>query len=302
MTPFRHLRQLLTLVWTLLALALLPGAAAAQTSTMVRLHTTQGPLDIKLLDSQAPTTVANFLTYVRSGAYVDSLVHRSARTNLNQPFVIQGGGFLWPSSATLPIDLPTRPAITNEFAANRSNVRGTVAMARVGGQVNSATSQWFVNMRDDNNFLDGVDGGFTVFGRMTTPGLVIAEKIALLPRVNIGGALNEMPVNEVPSSIQTLRPQAVLVTLATEFPPLASQRDFDRVFNCLEALFPQLLAPSQPQTGSAAGFDFRYYATSAAYLGAKDGQIYYLSPAGGPNPILLGSVADLLPVAIQQGY
>ena len=95
---------------------------------------------------------------------------------------------------------------------------------------------------------------------------------------------------------------AVSTSSRTRNAALANQRDFDRVFNCLEALFPQLLAPSQPQTGNAAGFDFRYYATSAAYLGAKDGQIYYLSPAGGPNPILLGSVADLLPVAIQQGY
>jgi cyclophilin family peptidyl-prolyl cis-trans isomerase len=87
-------------------------------------------------------------------------------------FVIQGGSAKIPFSPTnSPLDVawqavPTFPAITNEFSVGRrfSNTYGTIAMARVGGQTNSATSSWFFNVRD-NVDLDDVDGGFTVFGR-----------------------------------------------------------------------------------------------------------------------------------------
>lgn len=73
-----------------------------------------------------------------------------------------------------------------------SNVRGTVAMAKLAGQPNSATTQWFVNV-GDNLALDGDNGGFTVFGDVIT-GMRVVDAINALQRVNIGSPLTELPV------------------------------------------------------------------------------------------------------------
>ncbi|HSV78711.1 MAG TPA: peptidylprolyl isomerase, partial [Ramlibacter sp.] len=73
--------------WVLVGLLMAPALAQA---TKVRLDTVLGPVDIELYDDAAPLTVANFLAYVRSGAYNNSFIHRSAKG-----FVIQGGGYTW---------------------------------------------------------------------------------------------------------------------------------------------------------------------------------------------------------------
>jgi hypothetical protein len=101
-------------------------------ATTVRLQTTQGAIDINLYDAAAPITVANFLAYIRSGAYTDSLIHRSV-----PGFVIQGGGYTWVGGNTSVADVPARAPIQNEFSATRSNLRGTIAMAKLGGDPNS---------------------------------------------------------------------------------------------------------------------------------------------------------------------
>jgi len=87
-------------------------------------------------------------------------------------------------------------AIQNEF--NRSNLRGTIAMARLGGQVNSATSEWFINLANNSN-LDSVDGGFTVFGQVVS-GMSVVDAIAGLPISNqqtaLGGPFGELPLTD----------------------------------------------------------------------------------------------------------
>ena len=93
-------RHLLLGAAALAALAAVPAQA-----TMVRLHTVLGPVDIDLLDAEAPLTVANFLGYVRSGAYANSFIHRSV-----PGFVIQGGGYTW-SDANGAIKVPAGPAV-----------------------------------------------------------------------------------------------------------------------------------------------------------------------------------------------
>lgn len=123
---------------------------------------------MELFETNAPATVANFLSYAKSGRYDATIVHRSVPN-----FVIQSGGFALRSDGIVPV--PTFGAITNEPGV--SNLRGTVAMARVGGQTNSATSQWFINLVD-NIALDGVDGGFTVFGRVFGNGMRVADAIS----------------------------------------------------------------------------------------------------------------------------
>jgi cyclophilin family peptidyl-prolyl cis-trans isomerase len=138
-------------------------------NVVVRVETNLGDIDFELFNagspggSAAPNTVANFLNYVRDGDFDLSFLHRLAFID-EDPFVLQGGGFRFDDDAGLS-RVPTDDPILNEFDADRSNVERTIAMARIGGQPHSATSQWFINL-GDNLQLDGVDGGFTVFGRV----------------------------------------------------------------------------------------------------------------------------------------
>jgi len=113
--------------------------------------------DIELFGAEAPLTVRNFLNYVESGRYNASMIHRSV-----PGFVIQGGGFFLNGDTIEPVK--TDAAMPNEFGI--SNLRGTVAMAKLGENPNSATSQWFINLKDNTADLDSENGGYTVFGRV----------------------------------------------------------------------------------------------------------------------------------------
>jgi cyclophilin family peptidyl-prolyl cis-trans isomerase len=127
---------------------------------------------------------------------------------LNHDFVIQGGGF-YPFFLNEPppvnvsldpqaqVDLDGNPAtpnptIVNEYGNSpiRSNVRGTIAMARIGGQPNSADSQWFVNLRN-NVGLDSVDGGFTVFARVVGDGMELFDAFNNLQITNLNPDYND---------------------------------------------------------------------------------------------------------------
>jgi len=131
-----------------------------------------GEFDIQLLDPWTPVTVANFLGYVERGDYSNSFIHRSV-----PGFILQGGGFAWRSSQIA--EVPKRASVTNE--AYFSNVRGTVAMAKMGGDPNSATSEWFINLSDNSANLDYQNGGFTVFGVVLGNGMAVADTIAAVP-------------------------------------------------------------------------------------------------------------------------
>jgi cyclophilin family peptidyl-prolyl cis-trans isomerase len=158
-------------------------------ATNVIMETPLGDIEIELFDEVTPGTVENFLNYVNDGDYEDSFVHRSV-----PGFVIQGGGFTFEAGQAVPI--PTDPRIENEF--NRSNVRGTIAMAKLGGDPDSATSQWFINLADNSANLDGDDGQgggfFTVFGHVIGDGMEVADAIAALPRVDAGSPFSQLPV------------------------------------------------------------------------------------------------------------
>ena len=178
------LRHSYTSAVLLIATSCLTSDTLAQTVTF---DTNFGDIVIELFAEEAPISVENFLGYVTRGDYDDTIFHRSVTD-----FVVQGGGF---QSDTSP--LTVQPPIENEFG--RSNLRGTIAFARVGGQVDSATSQFFFNLSDDNSFLDTVDEGFTVFGEVVQ-GLDVADAINDLQIVNaslaINGAFGELPVRD----------------------------------------------------------------------------------------------------------
>jgi len=154
-------------------------------ATTIQLETNFGNIDINLYDTGTPNTVANFLAYVNSGAYAQSIVHRA-----EPGFVIQGGGFAytgtWPATA-----IAANPSVINEPVY--SNVRGTIAMAKIGGLPNSATNQWFINVADNSANLDAQNGGFTVFGQVTS-GMTIVDQISNLARYNKGGAFTSLPM------------------------------------------------------------------------------------------------------------
>jgi len=150
------------------------------------IETPLGDIPVELYPNTAPLTVQNFVAYAERGDWDGSLVHRSV-----PGFVIQGGGFRQQGGGYAAI--PTDPPVPNEPCL--SNTAGTIAMARVGGQPNSATSQWFVNLAD-NTFLDSVDGGFAAFGRVVGDGMSVVNAIASLPRFDALAYL-ELPFNHV---------------------------------------------------------------------------------------------------------
>ena len=156
-----------------LCTALAPGSGSTvEAGPIVNVSTALGDFSLQLFDDVAPVTVANFLNYVNSGRYDSVIVHRSI-----PGFVIQGGLLSADVQLNTVFQIATDPNIVNEF--NISNTRGTIAMARLGGQVNSASSQWFINI-GDNSSLDSVDGGFTVFGQVLDDGMDVVDAVNAL--------------------------------------------------------------------------------------------------------------------------
>ena len=185
-----HARTIVLAPVALLAAVLLAGAARADTShakgnPVVVLETTHGNIEITLEAEKAPISTENFLAYVDSGHYDGTVFHRVIPN-----FMIQGGGY----DAGLS-QKRTRAPIKNEADNGLKNVRGTVAMARTA-EVDSATSQFFINVVD-NPFLDhGVrDFGYAVFGRVTA-GMDVVDKIAALP-TGVRGGMRDVPLEPV---------------------------------------------------------------------------------------------------------
>ncbi len=165
------------------------SASCAAFATNVIMETPLGEIEIELFDDVAPGTVENFLAYVIDGDYADTFVHRSI-----PGFVIQGGGFNFEGDVANPI--AQNPPIENEF--NLSNIRATIAMAKLSGDPDSATSQWFINLADNSANLDGDDGlgggFFTVFGQVVGQSMEVVDAIAALPRVDAGSPFDNLPV------------------------------------------------------------------------------------------------------------
>ena len=168
------------------------------TGQVVQFDTVRGTFNAELLANDAPRTVANFLNYVNRGAYVNSIFHRSVRN-----FVIQGGGFTVAGNSVnaIPTDAPV--ALENKV----SNLRGTLAMARTS-DLNSATSQWFVNTVNNAAQLDANNGGYTVFARVLGNGMTVADAIAALTITDassqLGATFTELPVLGLPVTAANL--------------------------------------------------------------------------------------------------
>lgn len=164
-------------------------------NSAVRVVTSKGTMDFILYSNATPGTVANFLAYVNSARYKDVLFHRSVSN-----FVVQAGAFQYTGFGTDLFKMITDPAITNEPGI--TNIRGTIAMAKVDNDPNSATNQFFINTVNNAASLDTLNGGFTVFGRVAGNGMTVADAINALPRAtynfHIGSASDTTSLADYP--------------------------------------------------------------------------------------------------------
>ncbi|WP_410013251.1 peptidylprolyl isomerase A [Sodalis sp. C49] len=167
-----------------LAAASCPVFAAGQ-DTHVLLTTSAGNIELALDNQKAPVAVKNFVDYVNSGFYNNTIFHR-----VIPGFMVQGGGFNQDLTQKT-----TQAPIKNEADNGLRNLRGAVAMARTNDK-DSATSQFFINVAD-NAFLDHGqrDFGYAVFGKVVK-GMDVADKIAQVPTKNVGPYQN-VPVKPV---------------------------------------------------------------------------------------------------------
>lgn len=144
-------------------------------NTMVDMKTSMGNIEIELFDDKAPISAKNFESYVKSNFYTGTIFHR-----VIPGFMVQGGGL----EANM-VEKSTKAPIVNEASNGLKNTRGTLAMARTSDP-NSASSQFFINVAD-NNFLNksAMDAGYAVFGKVTK-GMDIVDKIVSVPTGNYG--------------------------------------------------------------------------------------------------------------------
>ncbi|WP_443137029.1 peptidylprolyl isomerase [Mameliella sp. AT18] len=149
--------------------------AVMANNTIVEMKTSMGNIEIELFNDKAPISAKNFEDYTKAKFYNGTIFHR-----VIQGFMVQGGGM----TADL-VEKPTRPAIQNESSNGLSNKRGTLAMARTN-LPHSATSQFFINVVD-NNFLDRStnNAGYAVFGQVTK-GMDVVDKITKVPTGRAG--------------------------------------------------------------------------------------------------------------------
>lgn len=201
-------RRFLLLSFAITALLGLPGMSWAK---IVLIETPLGDIEIELLEDDAPKTVANFLNYIENNRYDKTFIHRSM-----PEFIIQGGGFTFIDGEVSGVE--TFPSVENEFKV--SNTRGTVAMAKLSDQPDSATSQWFINLDDNSSNLDNQNGGFTVFARVVGDGMDVVDAISELPTWNassvFGSAFTDLPMIDFLNNGTPIAEENMVMTAVSE--------------------------------------------------------------------------------------
>ena len=144
-------------------------------NTLVEMKTSMGNIEIELFNDKAPVSAKNFEDYAKANFYNGTIFHR-----VIPGFMIQCGGM-----DTNMVEKPTKAPIKNESSNGVKNTRGTLAMARTNNP-NSATSQFFINVVD-NDFLNkgSMNAGYAVFGKVTK-GMDVVDKIVKVPTASYG--------------------------------------------------------------------------------------------------------------------
>ena len=166
-----------------------PAAKAAPAKApRVRLKTGQGDIVIELNAEKAPVTVANFLNYVKKKHYDGTVFHR-----VMSNFMIQGGGFALNNGSL--VEKATDKPIKNEGQNGLKNERGTIAMARTQ-VLDSATSQFFINVVDNPMLNYPSKGGYAVFGKVVE-GMDVVDKIKGMETKMSPSGEKSVPLNPV---------------------------------------------------------------------------------------------------------
>ena len=188
------------------------------TASAARFQTTLGDFDIIFFPTAAPKTVNNFMDYMDALRYDNVIFHRAP-----PGFVVQTGGYRYSKSKGFR-EVVKFDAVVNEPGV--SNLRGTVAMAKLGGQPDSATSEWFVNLDDNSANLDAQNEGFTVFGRVPDKGMVVIDQISNLPTASyditvdsVVKSFDDVPVNSATAPVK-LKPEKLVKILSSGPAPI----------------------------------------------------------------------------------
>ncbi|MGD9644354.1 MAG: peptidylprolyl isomerase [Pirellulales bacterium] len=183
------------------SLALSPAMTFA--GTVVQFDTQLGSFRAELFDDVAPITVANFLSYVLSGEYNGSVIHRAYGIPDGSggliPFVLQGGGYypLPEGSGTEVPAVPSHGAIKNEFIGT-PNSRGTLAMAlpvnsqTMEADLDGATNQWYINLNDNQDIIFPQE--VVVFGQVLGNGMDVVDLLSIQQTFNFGGEFSTLPL------------------------------------------------------------------------------------------------------------
>lgn len=247
-----------------ISIAALTFASLSVSATIVEFTVSYGTstetFKVNLHDETTPITVANFLQYVNNGDYNNTIIHRTVDN-----FVVQGGGAKFEGTLP-PTFIETRPIIKNEPIY--SNVLGTIAMAKTNA-VDSATSQWFINLSDNSGGdpkLDIQNGGFTVFGEIIENGMTTVNAIAAVPRCDINsnnkpdvrGVFSALPMPNYSESDCTNK----LVPGTENFVTIVSAVVSDSTVNSADSLTPVKntsipvtppVTPTPPKSSSGGG-------------------------------------------------
>lgn len=197
----------------ILVAALLAAGNALGANPVVEMKTNMGDVVFELYPEQAPKTVANFLEYVNSDFYDDTVFHRVINN-----FMVQGGGFD-PSYDPKKVSGP----IPNEAKNGLLNEEGTLAMAR-GRDPDSATSQFYINVRRNlflNHYREDPDYfGYCVFGRVVK-GMDVVKKIAATETGPGGPFRTDVPLSPIVIKDVEVVPPVLAAKLLAEARPSA---------------------------------------------------------------------------------
>ena len=189
----RLARRVFLSAFSMALLAIPAWAETAASAPKVVFQTTMGEFVVEVYPDKAPKTVENFLRYVKDKHYNGTIFHRVIGN-----FMVQGGGY--------KVDLdtkPTRPPIVLEASNGLKNDTGTIAMARTG-EPNSATSQFFINVKDNQSLnAKGAADGYAVFGKVVS-GMEVIEKIRATPTGAKGMFVSDVPTTPILINSATL--------------------------------------------------------------------------------------------------
>ncbi|UTL92582.1 peptidylprolyl isomerase [Pseudomonas fluorescens] len=172
------------LLLTACSVAFATSVMASDKTPHVLLDTSFGQVEIELNAEKAPISTRNFLQYVDSGFYNNTIFHR-----VIPGFMVQGGGF-----TEQMVQKDTKDPIRNEAGNGLQNTRGTLAMARTSNP-NSATSQFFINVADNDFLNPGRDAGYAVFGKVTK-GMEVVDQIVNSP-TTVKKGMRDVPTDPV---------------------------------------------------------------------------------------------------------